>query len=318
MLIMPVANGVLPRPGGGKITGMFVAETGSEALTRNGIGQDILVCPWVTDQDSLYPVGVIARITDIAMNVVTGEGGEKLPVLVVGLEGREHGRWRTLKTVGSLLLSPDIEKLDFPKLRADYPVISGAGWIPAGGYTEFRDKDDIPVTIYGSSLETGRELKINANLGRLVEQEQAHTIEHAIIRSLRTYGLCTARTLQAASGQETEELKQSVETSMKFALPEILGVTDSGICGNPMTNMARFFLTNKLIDNLKTGKSLADSLERARRGTMSQLTQDLGITTQPGLRVLQGLKKGMSHDDSLLKLNIYRKVIGRFPFDPWG
>jgi hypothetical protein len=51
---------------------------------------------------------------------------------------------------------------------------------------------------------------------------------------------------------------------------------------------------------------------------MSQLTQDLGLTMQQGVRVLQGLKKGMSHDDTPLKIDICKKVIGRFPLDPWG
>jgi hypothetical protein len=117
--------------------------------------------------------------------------------------------------------------------------------------------------------------------------------------------------------QETSELKQSVETSIRFSLPEALGVTRSGACGNPMTNLARFYLAREFVSNVEAGRSLNESLTKARRRTMSQLTQDLGLTMQPGLRALQGLKKGMSHDDTPLKINICKKVIGRFPFDPW-
>ena len=50
---------------------------------------------------------------------------------------------------------------------------------------------------------------------------------------------------------------------------------------------------------------------------MSQLTEDLGLTTEPGLRALQGLKKGMKHDDSPLSLELCKKILGRFPLEPW-
>ena len=51
---------------------------------------------------------------------------------------------------------------------------------------------------------------------------------------------------------------------------------------------------------------------------MSQLAGELGITMQRDLRVLQGLKKGMSHDDTPLRVEAGKRVIGRFPVDPWG
>lgn len=190
--------------------------------------------------------------------------------------------------------------------------------MPAGGYTEFRSKTDIPVTLYGTDLESGKEVSIKANLGGLVEQEHAHTIEHAVIRALKTYGLCTAKTLLEAMTKETAELKHSVETSIKYNLPEVLGLTASGACGNPMTSLAQFYLAQTFVSNVAAGNSLTESLTKARRATMSKLTQDLELTMQPGVRVLQGLKKGMSHDDTPLKIEICKKVIGRFPSDPWG
>lgn len=318
MLIMPVANGILPRPHGGRITGMFILEQGGQILHDVGVGRDVLVCPWLVDRENLYPVGVIARIMDLSSRVAVSDDGTELQVVMAELEGRDHARWHTLQTTNTYLFSADIERLDLKKMRKEYPSISGAGWMPAGGYTEFRGKTDIPVTLYGTELETGQQVSFTANLGGLVEQEQAHTIEHALIRALKTYGLCTARTLLEAMSQETTELKRSVETSIKYNLPEVLGVTASGACGNAMTNLAHFYLAQSFVSNVEAGKSLTESLVKARRATMSKLTQDLGLTMDPGIRVLQGLKKGMSHDDTPIKIDICKKVIRRFPFDPWG
>lgn len=318
LLIMPVANGILPRPHGGKITGMFILEQGGQILHDVGVGRDVLVCPWLADSESLYPVGVVARIMEIASRTAVSEDGIELPIVMAELEGRDRARWYSLKTAGSYLLSTDIETIDLRKIRKEYPSISGAGWMPAGGYTEFRGKTDIPVTLYGTDLESGKEVSITANLGGLVEQEQAHTIEHAAIRALKTYGLCTAKTLLESMTKETAELKHSVETSIKYNLPEVLGLTASGACGNPMTSLAQFYLAQTFVSNVAAGKSLTESLTKARRATMSKLTQDLGLTMQPGVRVLQGLKKGMSHDDTPIKIETCKKVIGRFPFEPWG
>lgn len=317
MLIMPVANGILPRPHGGRITGMFILEQGGQMLKDVGIGRDVLVCPWVTDNETLYPIGVIARLRDISAKTAVSDDGTELSVMMAELEGRDSARWHAMKTIGSYLFSPEVEVIDFKKMRKEYPSISGAGWVPDGGYTEFRSKADIPVTLYGTDLENGQKVSVKANLGGLVSQEHAHTIEHAMIRALKTYGLCTARTLIESISKETTELKRSVEASIKYNLPEVLGITASGACGNPMTNLARFYLAQNFVDNVAAGKSLAESLTRARNSAMSKLTGDLGLTMQPGLRVLQGLKKGMSHDDTPIKVEICKKVIGRFPFDPW-
>ena len=318
MLIMPVANGVLPRAQGGTITGMFIIENGGQLLLDVGVGKEILICPWIVEEQGLYPVGVIVRIMNIWNHAVVDETGVETPVLMAKLEGRGHARWHTLRTAGSYIYSDNVEQLNLKKLRQDYPSISGAGWAPQGGYTEFRDKSDIPVTLYGNDLETGRQVSITANLGGLVELEQAHTIEHSVIRALQTYGLCTPRTLIAAMSRETDELKKSVEFSIKHTLPEALGLTASGACGNPMTNLAQVYLAQEFVSNIEAGKSLNESLDKARRSTMSQLTDDIGLTMNQGIRVLQGLKKGMVHDDTILKLQTYKKVISRFPFEPWG
>ncbi|MDF2873870.1 MAG: hypothetical protein K0R22_553 [Sporomusa sp.] len=318
MLIMPVANGILPRPEGGTITGMFIIENGGQLLLDVGVGREILICPWLIEEQGLYPVGVIVRIVNIWNHVAVDDTGNELPVLMAKLEGRGHARWYTMRTAGSYIYSNDVEYINLKKMRKEYPAISGAGWSPQGGYTEFRDKSDIPVTVYGTDLETGQEISITANLGGLVELEQAHTIEHSVIRALTTFGLCTARTLVEAMSRETDELKKSVEFSIKHTLPEALGLTASGACGNPMTNLAQFYLAQEFVGNIHAGKSLNESLDKARRATMSQLTGDMGITMQQGIRVLQGLKKGMAHDDTLLKLETYKKVISRFPFEPWG
>ncbi|VBB06418.1 Hypothetical protein LUCI_1649 [Lucifera butyrica] len=317
MMIMPVANGILPRPNGGRITGMFIMEAGGKVLAATGRGRDILICPMVAATQDLYPVGIVTKILDIWPQTVKGEDGRELSVLMAALEGRSHARWHSLRKVGNAVLSPDIEYMNFKEMHKKYPAVSGAGWIPAGGYTEFCGPMDISVTLYGNDLETGKKVSLKAQLGGLVEQEQAHTIEHAMIRALRTYGLCTPRTLIDSIAQEATELKQSVENSIKYTMPELLGLTASGACGNPMTNLAQFYLAKEFVGNIQAGKALNESLTKARRTTMSRLTQDMDLTMQQGIRILQGLKRGMSHDDTPLKLTVYKKVIGRFPFEPW-
>jgi hypothetical protein len=318
MLIMPVANGVLPRPGGGKISGAFVMEQGGTMLAATGVGQDILICPWVVDEQNLYPVGVVARLADLAeQSVPDPNGGAPVPVMLVYLEGRGHARWHGTRSYEGALFAADIERLNFKHSRKEYPVISGAGWMPEGGTTEFRDESDIPVSLYGTDLETGRKVNLTGNLGGLVRQDQAHTIEHSIIRALRTFGLCTAKTLASAMSREGEELKRSVETSIRYALPEVLGLTATGACGNPLTNLAQLYLSTDMLDNLTAGQTLDEALYKARRKVMSQITQDIGLTTQPGIRAIQGMKRGMSHDDTPLRLETAKKVIARFPLSPW-
>ena len=318
MIIMPVANGVLPRSDGGTISGAFIKEHGGRLLEAAGIGQEILICPWILDDESLYPVGVVARVADLAeQSVPDPEGGQPVPVLFARLEGRGHARWQGLQLLNGTIMTADLEWLNFHRSRKEYPVISGAGWMPEGGTTEFRGESDIPVTLYGTDLETGRKVNLVGNLGGLVNQDQAHTIEHSIIRALRTFGLCTAKTLTVAMSREGEDIKRSVETGIRFALPEALGLTATGACGNPMTNLAQMYLASDLYESLSAGKSLNEALYRARKKVMSQLTDDIGLTMQPGLRAVQGMKRGMKHDDTPLGLELAKRVIARFPLSPW-
>ena len=116
---------------------------------------------------------------------------------------------------------------------------------------------------------------------------------------------------------EAHELKKSVETGFKFRLPEAIGITSSGVCGNPMTNMAHFYLNRELSDGLKNGYDFIESLDKARKKTLSRLEKELEISGDRGMRVLQGLKKGMVHDDSQDDLMILSKVINCFPLNPW-
>ncbi|MCL4423937.1 MAG: hypothetical protein M1553_00455, partial [Firmicutes bacterium] len=147
--------------------------------------------------------------------------------------------------------------------------------------------------------------------------EQAHTLEHSIIRSLQQNGICTQKTLTVSMKRETDELKQSVEMAYRYQRPEFFGVTSSGSCGNPLSNLAQFHLVGELVEKLKEGASLFESLEVARRKTLSKLSGELELSTQKGLRCLQGLKKGMFHDDTVLGKDLLRRVLGRFPFSPW-
>jgi hypothetical protein len=105
---------------------------------------------------------------------------------------------------------------------------------------------------------------------------------------------------------------------MRFALPEVLGQTAAGACGNPMTQMARFYLYHEVNENLRKGQHFAEASLKARKTVMSKLTEDLGLTTAPGVRALQGLKKGMRHDASLLNLDECVEVLRRFPHNPWS
>ena len=167
-------------------------------------------------------------------------------------------------------------------------------------------------------METGREISITANLGGLVTPGQAHTIEHGIIRALQQAGLCTVRTLLSAIAHETEELKWSVEAGIRFAMPEILGQTQGGACGNPMTYLAQAYFSETFLEQLEAGENAADAVARARKSAMSQVMEDLDLTGDPQLRALEGLKKGMSHGDTPLPVAVCKRVLQQFPFSPWG
>ncbi len=105
---------------------------------------------------------------------------------------------------------------------------------------------------------------------------------------------------------------------MKFACPELFGLTESGACGNPLTNAAQICMTEEFSSALEEGQSVFASVEQARRKAMSRLTTELELTMQEGLRVLQGLKKGMFHDDTPLSLDKGKKILNRFHISHWA
>ncbi len=313
-LLLPVVNGILPRPGGGVAVGGFFDGFHGTIFEP---GLTIFVCPLVMPQSQLYRIGVVAKVIRTTPSTLNDPQQSNRQVLIVEMEGIVHARWSTLNYSDGYFWVEGIQVMDFRKNRAEYPVVSGAGWTPQGGYTEFKNCADIPVTLYGIDLEDQRPLSMQANLRGLVSLETAHTIEHAIIRSLRTYGLCTARTLQESMRLETEELTWSVEKSMQLALPELLGQTLSGSCGNPMTHLAHFYMFQELAAQDKQEPITEIAIERARRTVMSRLSGELGLTTEPGIRSLQALKKGMFHDDSPLGIEGCKQVLARFPLHPW-
>lgn len=318
MLVMPVANGVMPFAEGGSIVGVFMPKEGGASIVRAGVGKELLICPWLEKSEKIYPVGVLTAIRDIWFEQAVYESGETTPVILAQLEGRGFARWHNLRSEKGTIHSDKVEKLNILTDRLKYPVLSGAGWVAEGGQTEFKGKNDIPVTVYGYDIESGAEVEISANLGGIVSEEHAHTIEHGIIRALNVYGLCTPKTLIEAMAEETSELKQTMEIGIRFTLPEILGATSTGQCGNQMTNIAQFYLNKEFISNLNQGKDVLSSVEQARKAAMSHVVDDIGLTMQKGLRVLQGLKLGMSHDDTPISVETAKRVIARFPFDPWS
>ena len=316
-LLIPVVNGILPRPGGGRSLGGFVERT-QGLQPQFETGESVFVCPVLPLDGSLYRIGVVAKVLDVRRQLFEVPGGEPISFISIMLEGVSHARWETLTTDQGFVRVQGIELQDFRRMRDAYPVVSGAGWTPQGGFTEFRSLGDIPVTLYGTDTERDSAVSMTGNLRGLVSLESAHTVEHAMIRSLRTYGLCTARTLQEAMRAETEELTWSVEKSMRYALPEVLGNTQAGSCGNPMTNLANFYMFQELSEQFaENGDVGGVAVQRARRTVMSRLTGELGLTTEPGIRALQGLKKGMKHDDSPLSQELCKKILARFPLEPW-
>jgi len=313
---LPIINAVLPRPDGGILQGVFLDPYFSKMLLNAGVGGEIFIFPISSEDRGLYPVGVFARIEDIWKDDLPGGNGTGLFARVIG---RESCKARNFGFTDNGLMALGVEKLDFEKMRNDgYPIICGAGWYPRGGYTTFdSDRKNIEITIYGFEYETGRDVAIVGRLNGEIEPEQAHTVEHAIIRSLKNYAICTPKTLRESMYRETEELKWSVEVGIAKKLPEAFGVTRSGICGNPLTQMASYYLTEEFKNQIKSGTNLIDSLTEARNRTVSRITKDMDITTRKGLRQFQGLKKGMFHDDTPEELKILKKIIMKFPQDPW-
>jgi hypothetical protein len=316
-ITIPVLNGTLPRWDGGVINGLFFDLFYMRVLKKIGVGGEIFLCPFSSDSRSFYPVGVIGKIEDI--QVKRFERLNNIPGMLVKIRGMDRAKAKDFFMSGMEIVARGVENFDIKKTIINgYPLICGAGWRPAGGYTEMKSPKDIAITIYGWDLESGKEVKIKGELGSLVSPEKAHTVEHGIIRSLQQYAMCTPKTLWESLKIEADELKRSVEIGFKFRLPEALGVTSSGMCGNPMTNMAHFYLSQEFLKGLKQGHNLVDSLDRARGKTMSRLVNEMDISSRQGIRALQGLKKGMVHDDSKGPLSTLKKIIYRFPLNPWS
>lgn len=317
ILALPVINGVLPKPGGGVLTGFFVDPYFSRMMAIAGKGKEIFLFPFSKDDDSFYPVGIVAVIEDLWVKEVAA--GQKKFGLIAKIAGQERGKAKGFQVTKEGIIARDVEILDFYKLRDEgFPLICGAGWQPQGGYTTFgSDRKSINITIYGYDYSSGKRVFISADLKGLVEPEKAHTIEHGIIRSLRNYGLCTAKTLRNSIKRETRELKWSIEVGMANKLPEFFGVTETGICGNPLTSLASTYLTEEFIKNLKAGENFLYSLEQARSKTLARLVQDMEISTSMENRALQGLKKGMKHDDSDEEMESLKKILYKFPLSPW-
>lgn len=317
--VVPVANGIFPRPDGGIIQGIFVDPSSVGMLEDLSEDQEFLLCAYSSDRDELYEVGVLVKLIETWPQPVCFEGSDEKTVgQFVRIEGRaivkargftfEDGR---LDAFGCEFLDP--EELD----RRGYPIIIGFGWKPLGGFTEPRGSGEVEVTIYGQDLENGEEVSISAQIGDLVSFESAHSIEHAIIRSLDQFGLCTPKTLAESLKRETKELAQSIEAGLALRLPEVFGVTEGGVCGNPMTNLAQLFLNEEVTSRLQKGKSLVRALEEGRAKALSRLTGELGLTTDPRYRKLQALKKGMAHDPRSPRRRQAAKVLERFPTSPW-
>lgn len=53
---LPIVNGILPRPEGGVLEGLFLDPLFMKMLASVGIGGDIFLFPFSTEDDQFYPV----------------------------------------------------------------------------------------------------------------------------------------------------------------------------------------------------------------------------------------------------------------------
>ncbi|NPV70962.1 MAG: hypothetical protein HPY55_10000 [Firmicutes bacterium] len=318
--VVAVANGILPRADGGTVRGVFLDPSTASMMAQVGVGGTCLLLPHSIGSGEIYPVGVVSRIEQAWLRPVFNPYlNSGCTALFAEMSGRGRAKASGYRLEGSTVVAEDVEPVDLGQLwSSGYPVIDGSGWQPTGGFTEIKGACDLPITIYGFDLESSEEVEVTGNVGGLVPPEKAHTLEHAIIRCLREHALCTPKNLAGAIEAETAELKESLEIGFTLRRPEVFGLTQSGQCGNPLTNLAHFYLAREVVENLKEGQDLRDSLEAARLKALSRISGDLGLSTEPGIRVLQGLKKGMMHDDTRLTPSFLKKVLKRFPRSPWN
>lgn len=316
-VLIPTINGILPRPEGGTLTGLFMEKFFLEMLSRLKIGEEVLLAPFLPADSAFYPMGVLARIENMEKALFPGPGGAGMPAVFVQFSGRGRMLMETVQVMDGMPVARGLRPVSLQALRRENPAICGGGWQPQGGYTDTRSPGDTTITIYGVDIENGKKVSITGRVGGILQPAEAHTVEHAIIRSLQTFGLCSAKTLRAMIADETRELKTSLEMGIRLELPEIFGRTQSGVCGNPLTNLTQFYLAREIMEGLKRGESFPHTLEAARRKTLSQIARNLEITTDPRLRALQGLKKGMMHTDEEPELKRLKKVLAGFPVSPW-
>jgi len=319
ILALPVVNGVFPRPNEGRIRGVFFHHHVGRVFRLGERGHPVLLCPFVTDLGQIYPLGVLVEVRRVWTEEVFAPDREtRVLAPFVEVVGRGRARARGFSLTNGVLIAEGVEMVDLDKIRnRGYPVIDGAGWQAVAGTTEMTGPGDVYMEIEGIDLDSRERLKIGAKVGDLVAGEQAHTLEHALIRSLNQFALATPKTVLACWRTEADELKRSVDWGFRYRRPELFGVTSSGACGNPLTDLAHFYLSREMLKSLKRGQSWWESLEEARSRTLSRLVSHLEITTEAGLRILQGLKKGMYHDDQAVRYRTVREALRRFPADPW-
>lgn len=314
MPVLPVTNGMIPSPSQ-EVTGVFLDDWVKKALSTAGAGGMALILPYDHD-NGLYPVGAAVSIEDAwKRNVIVSPSFQVREALFAHVAGKTTAKAEDFEIEDGMLFATGVEAVDLRRLRSTYPVIDGAGWTPSEGATEARSREDVRVTIYGSTHD-GEPVSLAGNLGGVVDPEMAHTVEHAIIRSLSEYAIVTPKTLRDSLAEESKDLKQSLDVGYRLRMPEFFGVTSAGVCGNPLTGLAHFYLAGDLQRNLERGDSLPQSLHNARLSALSKVTGDLDLSTQRGSRILQGLRRGMMHDDSPVSTAKLKEILKRFPLSP--
>ena len=313
--VVPVVNGMVPRESQ-EMTGVFLDTWVQRAFAAAG-RRGALLLPY-NDETGLYPVGSLVEVQDAWKDrVMLSPSFVVRSAVFVRVEGKGTAKAAGFDMENGILVAQDVEVLDLSALRSTYPLIDGSGWTALEGETEARGRDDIRVEIYGVT-HAGEPVELRANLGGLVDREAAHTIEHAVIRSLRSYALATPKTVRIAMDAEAQDLKTSIDAGYRLRMPEVFGVTSTGVCGNPLTGLAHFYLASELRKNLNMGVPLPDSLQNARLSTLSKVAGDLELSTDKADRVLQGLKLGMMHNDTPLSGDRLKAILRRFPLSPWG
>lgn len=313
--VLPVTNGMIPRPAQ-EVTGVFLDEWVKKTLAAAGNGGMALILPY-HPETGLYPVGAAVSVEDAwTRNVIVSPSFSVQEALFAHVAGKATAKAGGFELRDGMIVATGVEPVDLARLRSTYPVIDGAGWTPSDGATEARSPDDLRVTIYGASHD-GTPVSLEADLGGVVSPELAHTVEHAVIRSLSNYAMVTPKTLRESLAAESRDLKDSLAVGYRLRMPEFFGVTGTGMCGNPLTGLAHFYLAGELQRNLERGNSLPDSIQNARLTALSRVTGDLDLSTQRGWRVLQGLRRGMMHDDSRVGAADLRAILRRFPLSPF-